>query len=254
MTTSFYKNSHNIDLAYVYTEATQQGAELPAVVFLGGFKSDMQGTKAIFLEDFCKGRGQAFLRLDYSGHGESGGAFVDGTIGQWFQDAKELIKELLGDKEVVIVGSSMGGWIALLCLLSGDVNIHGVIGIAAAPDFTKDFLAKINDEQKEIMQQTGRLELPNDYSDEPYIFTQALINDGTQNSVLNKTHNIACPLILLQGKLDADVAWEKAEMIKECFIGPRTKVHYIDDGDHRLSRDEDLSLLGKYVAELSEVS
>ncbi|MBI1302098.1 MAG: alpha/beta fold hydrolase [Alphaproteobacteria bacterium] len=221
-------------------------------MFLGGFKSDMKGTKAVFLENFCKERGQAFLRFDYSGHGESGGSFEDGTIGQWFQDAKEIIQHVIGEKEAVIVGSSMGGWIALLYLLSDDINVRGVIGIAAAPDFTEDFLAQLNDEQRAVMKKTGRLELPNDYSEEPYVFTQALIEDGAHRALLHQIYNIKCPIILLQGKLDPDVPWQKAEKIKECFKSSRIEIHYIENGDHRLSREEDLRLLAECVDVLSD--
>ncbi len=250
MTISYFTSSSGLNLAYVHIRATQEGQHLPAVMFLGGFKSDMEGTKALYLEDKCRIRGQEFVRFDYSGHGESDGAFVDGTIGSWMRDAQAILDNLV-ERDCILVGSSMGGWISLLLLLECPERIKGVIGIAAAPDFTRDVENQMSKDQREMMETLGRLEIENDYSNEPYIFTKALIEDGRKNSLLTDTYRIDVPIVLIQGKQDEDVSWEKANKIKECFKGPSTEVIFIDDGDHRLSREEDLVLIDRQVLKLS---
>ena len=250
MTISYYSDDRDTRLAYVRLEATAEGDSLPAVMFLGGFKSDMAGTKAVFLEEQCRARGQEFVRFDYSGHGESDGAFADGTIGSWAQDALDVLDNIV-KRDVVLVGSSMGGWISLLLLKERPERIKGVVGIAAAPDFTKDIEEKMTDSDWDMVHKIGRLEVPNDYSVEPYIFTKDLLDDGKENSLLDKTHNIEAPLILLQGKLDDDVEWEKANRIVKSFPGPETQAIFIDDGDHRLSRDQDLKLIDQQVCRIS---
>lgn len=233
------------DLAYLFMEG-----DGPLVVFLGGFKSDMRGTKAFYLEEFCKERGRTFLRFDYSGHGESSGAFKDGTIGSWAANARDVISHVNVDgKPVILVGSSMGGWISLLLGVSGGLDIKGLIGIAAAPDFTKKLHGEfLNEKQRAAMAQQGYVEVPNEYSAEPYIFTKALIEDGEERSLLGQSHEIDFPIHLLQGKLDPDVPWETALKIREAFGGEENvQITFIEDGDHRLSRDEDLALLGKTI-------
>lgn len=243
-----FVNKRGQKLAYVYFKGGNSA--LPCVMFLGGFRSDMTGTKAVFLESQCRARGQSFMRFDYSGHGVSEGKFEDGTIGQWRDDALELLDQVV-EGDVILVGSSMGGWISLLLWRQIPERIVGIVGIAAAPDFTKEIEARMSDAQKEIMNKTGRVETPNDYSDEPYVFTKALIEDGRENCVLDQRHEISVPMILLQGKQDADVPWEKALRIQAAFKGARSEVIFIDDGDHRLSRDQDLLLLDKAVIKVS---
>ncbi|PCJ03285.1 MAG: alpha/beta hydrolase [Alphaproteobacteria bacterium] len=220
-------------------------------MFLGGFKSDMAGTKALYLEEKCSARGQEFVRFDYTGHGVSDGAFVDGTISAWRQDALDILDHVVTGRDVVLVGSSMGGWIALRILLERPDRVKGLVGIAAAPDFTKDVEEQMSAADRQMMADLGRLEIPNDYSDEPYIFTKALLEDGQEQSLLHKTYRISCSLTLIQGKLDADVPWEKACRIKECFQGPNTDIIFIEDGDHRLSRDDDLAVIDRHVMKLS---
>ncbi len=230
------------NLAYVHIKASGDGAKLPAVMFLGGFKSDMNGTKAIYLEEQCKARGQEFVRFDYSGHGLSGGEFTDGTIGSWKNDALEIMDNII-TRDVILVGSSMGGWISLLLLSERGERIKGMVGIAAAPDFTRDIEARMNDEQRAMVEKIGRLEIPNDYSDAPYIFTKALLEDGAKHSVLDKNHDVNIPIILIQGKMDADVPWKKTLKIQKCFKNSNIEIVFVDDGDHRLSRPQDLKLI-----------
>ncbi len=253
MTISYCDASGGVKLAYIHTPSSNSGKDLPAVVFLGGFKSDMHGSKATYLEEQCKKRGQEYLRFDYSGHGKSGGEFVKGTIGSWKQDAIDVIEHVLKDRDLILVGSSMGGWIALRLLIERPDHIKGVIGIAAAPDFTKDIENMMSKEECKMMERLGRLEIPNDYSDEPYIFTKELLEDGRDQSLLYDSYDIDVPLILIQGKLDKDVPWEKAVIIKDKFVGSDTEIIFIDDGDHSLSREQDLKIINDQVKKVSGI-
>lgn len=242
------------DLAYVYTPPSGAGKDLPALVFLGGFKSDMEGTKAIFLEDFCKQQGQEFLRFDYRGHGQSDGKFEEGTIGLWAQDAKEIIENVIApERQIILAGSSMGGWISMILLRDIPQRLAGFIGIAAAPDFTRKFYeAEFTAEQKAKLAEDGQVELPNDYSDEPYIITKALVDDGNDNCVMDGHYDLSVPVRLVQGMQDADVPWQTAEAIRSIMSGD-VKVVLVEDGDHRLSRDQDLELIAAQVREICDV-
>ena len=251
MNTQYLEREGNDKLAYHYTPAKDSGKDLPVVCFLGGYKSDMNGTKAVFLEDSCRKRGQGYLRLDYSGHGESSGEFTEGTIGTWKRDVCDVIEHLDLDK-VLLVGSSMGGWIALLLLLELGDMVKGMVGIAAAPDFTvRLWEQELNEEQREMINAQGYIEIPNDYSDEPYIFTKALFEDGQNNLVLDQKHRISVPVTLMQGMQDTDVPWQTTAQIQKAFEGCEIDVILIDDGDHRLSRPEDLDILEREVISLS---
>ena len=182
-------------IAYQRTE----GAE-PGVVFLGGFRSDMTGTKAQFLEDWARARGRAFLRFDYSGHGVSSGDFLEGAIGDWAEDAIAAI-DALTEGPQLLVGSSMGGWIAMRVALALPDRVAGLVGIAAAPDFTEDGMwSEFTEAQRAELMQTGQLALPSDYSDEPYIITRRLIEDGRDHLVLRDPLSLPFPVRLLQGK------------------------------------------------------
>ncbi|PCI54930.1 MAG: alpha/beta hydrolase [Alphaproteobacteria bacterium] len=251
MNVSYFSENRALRLAYVRTASSEGGHSLPAVLFLGGFKSDMMGTKAIYLEAQCTARGQEFVRFDYTGHGLSDGVFVDGIIGSWKQDAKDILDHVVMAREVILVGSSMGGWIALRLLIEHSARIAGVVGIAAAPDFTKDIESRMGQAERAMVDKIGRLEVANDYSDEPYIFTKELLEDGRMQSVLHENYSISCPLTLIQGKLDADVPWEKALKIQKCFQGPAAHIEFVEDGDHRLSRDQDLALINTHIMKLS---
>lgn len=245
------KSPNGYDLAYVKTQGKGAGAALPSVMFLGGYRSDMAGAKALYLEEQCSARGQAYIRFDYSGHGVSGGDFKGGTIGSWMGDALQVIDELT-EGPLILVGSSMGGWIALLCALRRE-RVKGVIGLAAAPDFTREVAAQMTADHKAQMQQKGYFEEPNDYSPEPYIFTQKLIQDGEQYCLLDKPITLSIPVRLIQGMQDADVEWQKAHRIKNAIAGADTEVFLIGSGDHRLSRPEDLAVIGEQVVQLSQL-
>lgn len=216
----------------------------PTVVFLGGYRSDMEGTKALYLRERCSERGQAFLRLDYSGHGSSGGRFEDGTITRWTADAAAVIDARAPEEPLILVGSSMGGWIALLLArFWGEERVHGVLGIAAAPDFTEVLIPdELTEEDRLALARDGVTYRPSDYGD-PMPFTAALLEDGRNNLLLGRPLGYTNPVKLLQGMRDAEVPWRHALRIVEAVEGPAVSLTLVKDGDHRLSRPADLALL-----------
>ncbi len=221
----------------------RSGGNSPGVVFLGGFMSDMTGSKALALEEHCKIRGQSFLRFDYTGHGLSSGAFADGTIGEWAADAIYTIEQLTEGPQV-LVGSSMGGWIMLLAALALKERIAAMIGIAAAPDFTEDLITnELSAEQRETMRRDGYVNVPSDYDDEPYTITQALIDNGRSNLLLNDVIPLTLPVRLIQGLKDQDVPWRTALRLQERLASNDVEVTLVKNGDHRLSEPTDLERL-----------
>ena len=222
----------------------------PTVVFLPGFKSDMAGIKATTLRDFCAATGQAMLRLDYSGHGESGGAFTDGTIGRWAEDAAAVIDHVAPTGKLLLVGSSMGGWLALLLGRQMPERLEALVGIAAAPDFTETLMwAAMAPPERAQLARDGYLDLPSDYG-EPYRITRALIEDGRTHQLLGAPIPLTCKIRLLQGQRDADVPWETALKLADRLASDDVLVALVKDGDHRLSRPDDLALLTRVVASL----
>jgi pimeloyl-ACP methyl ester carboxylesterase len=229
-------------IAYMYTPG--QG---PCVVFLGGFKSDMAGTKAIFLQDWAEAQGRAFLRLDYSGHGVSGGDFLDGAIGDWFEDAHAVIDAVV-DGPVVLVGSSMGGWIALLLARAMPDRIAGLVGIAAAPDFTEEMMqVDFSDEQRLALMTAGQVELPSDYSDVPYIITRRLIVEGRSRLVLRSPLDLPFPVRLLQGSDDTDVPVSVALRLLDHATGPDIQLTVVKGADHRFSTEACLAMIAAAI-------
>jgi pimeloyl-ACP methyl ester carboxylesterase len=221
----------------------------PTVVFLPGFRSDMGGDKATALAAYCAASGQAMLRLDYSGHGASAGAFTDGTIGIWTDDALAVIAAHAGGR-LVLVGSSMGGWIALLAARVLGPRLAGLIGIAAAPDFTETLMWQaMTFEERAGLMRDGVLDVPSEYGG-PYPITRALIEDGRGRLLLDGPIALDCPVRLLQGQVDPDVPWETALRIAERVTGADVRVVLVKDGDHRLSRPADLALLRATLAGL----
>ncbi len=221
----------------------------PTTVFLPGYMSDMTGAKAMLTESFCVDQGLACLRLDYSGHGASGGTFIDGTIGRWTEDALVLIDHLT-EGPLVLVGSSMGGWIALLAALARPERIAGLIGTAAAPDFTEDLMwqAMMPFERAQL-ERDGVLHVPSLYGD-PTPVTAALIADGRSRLLLDRPIPLRCPVRLLHGQRDPDVPWQTALRLTERLQSDDVQVTLIKDGDHRLSRPADLALLERALAGL----
>ncbi len=230
-------------IAYEYTKP--QNDDAPSIMFCGGYRSDMQGSKATFLKERCKEAGYGFLRFDYSGHGHSGGEFDELTISNWLRDSVDVLEATINGP-VYIVGSSMGGWIVLLMatLLKDKDLVQGVLGLAAAPDFTEEmFHERLNLDQQQELFTKGVVFVPNDYSDEPYRFTMKFYEDGKNNLVLHKAHNAPCPMKLIQGKQDKDVKWETALTIQKSFNLKEEDIFLIEDGDHRLSAPEHLEVI-----------
>jgi pimeloyl-ACP methyl ester carboxylesterase len=230
-------------LACVKTEGTG-----PCVVFLPGYRSDMEGTKAVHLEGWARAQGRAFLRLDYAGHGQSGGVFEAGCIGDWAADAEAVVRAM-APGPVVIVGSSMGGWIG--CLLARRLpQVAGFLGIAAAPDFTEDgFWAGFSEEQRRQVMEEGQLLMPSAYED-PYVVTRRLIEDGRQNLVLRAPLPMPWPVRLVQGTEDEAVRRETALRLLDHIEGPDVALTLVKGADHRFSTPETLALIERQLAEI----
>ncbi|MBO6604283.1 MAG: alpha/beta hydrolase [Roseicyclus sp.] len=221
----------------------------PGVVFLGGFKSDKEGTKALHLEAWARARGRAFLRFDYSGHGTSSGEFTEGTIGDWAADASAAIHALTEGPQV-LVGSSMGGWIALLMARRHPERLAGLVTIAAAPDFTEDSMwAGFSDTQKAELAETGQVALPSEYG-EPYIITRRLIEEGRDQLVLRAPLEIGVPVRMLQGTADADVDMSVALRLLDHLEGPEIRLQLVKGADHRFSDETCLALITTAVEEV----
>lgn len=225
------------------------GGRGPTVVFLPGFASDMAGSKATALFGFCAAFGQAALLLDYSGHGKSAGAFEDGCIGRWRDDALRVIDSVTSGP-LLLVGSSMGGWIGLLIALARPERVTGLIGIAAAPDFTESLIwAGLPEAKREAMQRDGYIEVPSEYG-APMKLTRRLIEDGRTHLLLNAPIPLTIPVRLLQGQRDPDVPWQTALRLSEQLASDDVQVLLIKDGDHRLSRPQDIDQLCRTIAAL----
>lgn len=225
----------------------------PGVVFLHGFRSDMEGGKALALEAMCRSRGRAFLRFDLFGHGRSSGRVEDGCVSRWTADAVAALDELTEGPQI-LVGSSLGGWIALLAALARRSRVVGLVGVAAAPDFTEDLMwGQFTDRQRRDLRERGQVEMDNCYDPAtPWIIPRLLIEDGRNNLLLRDTINLFCPVRLIQGQRDEDVPWRTALRLADCLAGDDVHITLVKDGDHRLSRDQDLARLTATVGALLE--
>ncbi len=230
------------------------GDRRPGIVFLSGFASDMTGTKGVALEAWARQRGRALLRFDYTGHGRSSGAFRDGTIGRWTEDALAVLDRLTVGPQI-LVGSSMGGWIMLLVALARPQRVAGLVGIAAAPDFTEDLMwAQMPEPARARLMTEGVILLPSQYQDSPMEIGRALIEDGRRRLLLRRDIDIHCPVRLLHGMVDPDVPWSTSARLAERLTSADVTVTLIKDGDHRLSREQDLRRIFAAVEELSRES
>lgn len=242
------------EIAWKRRESSRKG---PAIVWLGGYKSDMEGTKALALDAFAAETGLEAIRFDYSGHGVSGGAFRDGTISRWLEEALAVITRF-APEEVILVGSSMGGWIALRALQeiarrSLPVKVKGVVLIAPAPDFTVELIEpELTAAERQALATQGYFEEPSEYSSEPYIYTRALIEDGRSNRVLQGVIATGCPVHILQGMQDTSVPHSHALKLMEHLPADDVVLTLIRDGDHRLSRPQDIERLKAALAEIAE--
>ena len=231
-------------LAYHQTTGIGSG-----VIFLGGYRSDMGGTKAVALEAWAKARGRAFLRFDYGGHGGSGGDFTELGIADWFDDARAALNLTQGPQ--VLVGSSMGGWLALLLARACPDRIAGLIGIAAAPDFTEDsLLPSLTVAERAAMDRVGLIKRPSGYSDGPYIFTQRLIDQGRANLVLRAPLALPFPTRFLQGTADTDVPVAVAQRLFDHASGPDIRLTLVKGADHRFSTPDCLALIESNLDEI----
>lgn len=231
-----------------YLKLAGQG---PALVWLGGFRSDMSATKAGALADWAQREGRAFLRFDYTGHGLSGGRFEDATISVWLADTLAMIAAEAGPAPV-LVGSSMGGWLALLAaraLKAKGAALSGLVLIAPAVDFTEDLMwASMAEAVRTEIMAKGQWLRPSAYSPEPYPITRALIEDGRRHRLFGAPIEPGCPVTILQGMADPDVPWQHAMKLAEHLPADDVTLTLIKDGDHRLSRDSDIALLIRAVS------
>jgi pimeloyl-ACP methyl ester carboxylesterase len=240
----------------VRARAGSSGGSAPGLFWLGGFHSDMKGTKALALDGWAAGHGRACVRFDYSGHGESGGAFIDGTIGRWLEESITVFGQFCRGPQVV-VGSSMGGWMALLLAREiarrsgiGDATLAGLVLIAPAPDFTEELMWKgFSPEARRDIETKGVWLRPSEYG-EPYPITRALIEEGRNHLLLGGAIEVGCPVRILQGAQDPDVPWQHAFALTHRLPTDDVVLTMIQDGDHRLSRPQDIARILAAVAEM----
>ena len=245
-------------IAYHRTRADEsgtsgpKGAGLPGLMFLGGYSSDMTGSKALALEAHARARGQGFVRFDYQGHGASSGRFEDGTIGLWAEDALAVLDEIAEGPQI-LVGSSMGGWIMLLTALARPERVAGLVGIASAPDFTETLMWQaFAPEIRATLERDGVIYQDSDYDEAPYPITLKLIEEARSHLVMDRPIPIACPVRLIHGTADADVPHTLSLELMERLEAPDVAVTLVKGGDHRLSEPPDLARLTRVVAALSD--
>ena len=230
----------------------------PGLVWLGGYRSDMMGTKAEALENWARETGLACCRHDYSGHGESGGEFLEGTISRWLEESLAVFDNYCSEGEHILVGSSMGAWIALRMI--GELRARGeahrikaLLLLAPAPDFTHELMRpRLSAEQLNEIEEKGFLEEPSEYSDEPNIFTKALFEDGERNRVMVDLVETDCPVHVIQGMQDDDVPYNHAMKLVSLLPDESVTMTLVKDGDHRLSRDQDIALILRVAGELAK--
>ena len=231
----------------------------PGLVWLGGYRSDMQGTKAEALDSWCAGTGHACLRHDYSGHGESEGVFREGTISRWLEESLAVFDQFAAGPQIV-VGSSMGAWIALRLIQElnkrgspGKATVAGLVLLAPAPDFTSELVEpSLTDTHRRDLEERGHFEEVSEYSPEPNIYTKALLDDGRANRVLSGIIDTHCPVHILQGMADPDVPYEHALRLVEHLPADDVTLSLIRDGDHRLSRPQDIEVLVRTVSGMAD--
>jgi pimeloyl-ACP methyl ester carboxylesterase len=217
----------------------------PGIVFLGGLRSDMTGNKALFLEDYCRHRRLAYVRFDYFAHGRSSGDFSAATVSRWRDDAVAVVDSLTTDRQILI-GSSMGGWIMLLAALARPQRIAALVGIAAAPDFTRELLwPRLSPAQRREIVERGSVVLPSEFEPSGYLYTNRLIEDGNHHLLLGAPIPLDMPVRLLHGLADPSVPWQMSPRLAECLTGPDVAVTLVKGGDHRLSTPADLARLAQ---------
>jgi len=230
----------------------RRAGRAPGLFWLSGFRSDMTGSKATAVDAFGESHGLAVTRFDYSGHGRSGGDFNLGTISRWLEEAEAVFATTTGPQ--IVIGSSMGGWLALLLNRArrtrGDDRIHGLLLIAPATDMTELMLEQMPKKYRRLLDKQGYVDTPSDYSAEPYRINKALIEDGKRHLLFGHAIETGCPVTILQGARDKDVPRDhSARLVQHLLVDP-VVFAVVQDGDHRLSRPEDLALLNRSIEQL----
>ena len=248
----------DVELKYLSTKSGNKIAykktdgKGPNLIWCGGLKSDMEGGKATHLHDWAIQQGRKYIRFDYFGHGQSDGAFTDGTISQWADDVV-CVMDALSDGPVILIGSSMGGWASLLAALKKPERIKALLLIAPAPDFTEKLMwANWTNEERAAIENDGILYVPSDY-DEPYEYSRALIEDGRKNQILDAPINFKGPVRILQGAKDDVVPWTFSKQIMEVITSPDVDYTLVKNGDHSLSSPSDLKRLVRTVQDLCDM-
>ena len=245
--TKFHKTDDGQKLAFSQVNGDKNIKNLPGVVFLSGLKSDKEGTKAIFLSQWAEKNNRDFLRFDYRGHGASSGTFEETSISDWLEDTKSIVLSLTSGPQI-LVGSSLGGWIALLFAQLYPQKVAGIIGIAAAPDFTAKYAVNnLTKDQRQELKTTGKLSFESEYFEEPLVITQKLIEDGNQHLILTKNQCIDCPVRLFHGSLDEDVPLSTSINILKSLSSVDMQLQIIKGIDHRFSTPECLELIKETV-------
>lgn len=222
---------------YTYPENTI------GIIFLGGFMSDMNGTKAMHLDQFCRQHRYDFIRFDYSGHGQSSMSFSECTIGLWKENILTIIDQLT-EKPQLLIGSSMGGWLMLLTALARKARICGLIGVASAPDFTENLIwNELSKEQQQVLQTTGLFSLESEYNDSPYPISYPLITEGRNHLLLNQPISIDLPTYLIHGMKDIDVPYQLSQTLHQQLTSKDKHLILLEHGDHRMSSPEALMCL-----------
>ena len=243
--TSFLHRENGVSLAYFRLEGKS-----PGLMFLGGFRSDMSGTKASALEAHCRKVGRAYVRFDYGGHGESSGKFEEGTIGEWAGDALAILDEVAQGPQVLI-GSSMGGWMMLLTALARPGRVKGLVGVASAPDFSEDLIQEaLGEATREELDARGYFMRESEY-EAPYPITKKLIEEGANHLLLRNDIPLTCPVRLIHGMCDESVPWETSLRLARALKSDDVRLALVKDGGHRLSRDEDIELIIQTAEELA---
>lgn len=246
--TAFLALADGSSIAYRHTPGAA-----PGVLFCAGFNSNMQGIKALALEQWCRDRGRQFTRFDYSGHGESSGSVEEGCIGRWRDDTLAVLDRVTSGPQV-IVGSSMGGWIMLLVALQRARRVKALLGLAAAPDFTARLRARLTDAQRQQLDRSGYADLPNCYDDgEPYRIGALLLDEGEAHLLLDGEIPVDVPVRLIQGQRDDDVPWQLVLTLAERIRGADVEIQLVKDGDHRLSEPVDLRRLELTLEQLLQL-
>ncbi len=237
---TFLKTSHGTKIAY----DRHRAAAKPGLVYLGGFRSDRQGSKALRVQSLCQTLNLPFVRFDYSGHGDSSGLFEEGNLSLWLEDSLAVIDQL-SEGPIILVGSSMGAWLMLLAALKRPMRIQALIGIASAPDFTEDFRL-LSPQQHQDLEVQGFCEVSSPEG-KPYKITQQFIRDSEQHRILNGSIPIDCPVYLLHGLADETVPWQQSLKLAEQLQSTRVEVLVVKGGDHRLSSDSHLKILERVI-------